>query len=72
MKDGENLLFKNMSQAKITEEDIINKLRECNITRRSQIKALVFETSSDLSVLSNKTEEELNPWILKCVQHKKN
>ncbi len=40
--------------ADVTHEDLLEKLREANITRFDQVRAVVFETTGDVSVLSDK------------------
>lgn len=51
---GSAVLKDNLSKADVTYEDLLEKLREANITRFDQIKAVVFETTGDVSVLSDK------------------
>jgi uncharacterized membrane protein YcaP (DUF421 family) len=54
LMDGSTMLEDNMAKAHVTHEDLLEKLRESNITRFDQIKAVVFETTGDVSVLSDK------------------
>lgn len=45
------MLEENMKKARVTREDILGKLREANVTQFSQIRAVVMETTGDMSVL---------------------
>ncbi len=48
---GREILHENMRQANITEEDLYGKLRESNAMNFDQVKAVVFETTGDVSVI---------------------
>ena len=64
LMNGTEMLDENMKKAKVTRNDILGKLREANVTQFSQIKAVVMETTGDISVLhhheeNHQLEEEL-------------
>jgi uncharacterized membrane protein YcaP (DUF421 family) len=65
--DGDTVLKENMRKARVSESDLRSKLREANITRLSQIKAVVFETTGDISILHADGEETPDFWIMKDV-----
>ncbi|NJW53088.1 DUF421 domain-containing protein [Salinimicrobium oceani] len=68
LMDGENILKENLIKAKVTEGDLRSKLREANVLNLSQVRAVVFETTGDISVLhSNNEQEVLEDWLLKDV-----
>jgi uncharacterized membrane protein YcaP (DUF421 family) len=68
LMDGRNILKENLVKAKVTEGDLRSKLREANVLNLSQVKAVVFEATGDISVLhSNKEQENLEDWLLKDV-----
>ena len=50
MRDGE-MIEANMAQARVTRSDLIAKLREANVLRMADVRAVVFETTGDVSVL---------------------
>ena len=50
MRDGE-ILHGNLRAARVTEADLMGKLREANALRLSDVHAVVFETTGDVSVL---------------------
>lgn len=54
---GAQMLESNMKKAKVTRNDLLGKLREANVTQFSQIKAVVMETTGDISVLHHHEED---------------
>lgn len=67
LMDGATVLQDNLRKARVTEGDLRSKLREANVTEISQIKAVVFETTGDISVLHKSGDEALDIWLLKDV-----
>lgn len=66
---GSEILEPNMKKAKVTRDDLLGKLREANVTQFSQIKAVVMETTGDISVLHHEGENhELEEELLKDVR----
>ena len=51
---GSKVLDENLKSTKVTPDDLRAKLREANVTDFSQIKAVVLETTGDISVLHTK------------------
>jgi len=68
LMDGPTILEDNLRKARVTRGDLRSKLREANVTRLSQVKAVVFETTGDISVLHEKDDVELDVWLLKDVE----
>jgi uncharacterized membrane protein YcaP (DUF421 family) len=66
LMDGNTILYENLKKAKIKENDLLSKLREANVLNTNQIRAVVLETTGDISVLHG--EGELQDDILKDVQ----
>lgn len=63
------MLEANMKKAKVTRNDLLGKLREANVTQFSQIKAVVMETTGDISVLHHEGENhELEGKLLEDVR----
>lgn len=50
MRDGE-FLEHAMDRVNVTRGDLVAKLREANVLRLSDVRAVVFETTGDISVL---------------------
>ncbi len=51
LMDGPTFLRDNMRQARITESDLWSKLREANVLDVAQVRAVVLETTGDVTVL---------------------
>ena len=68
LMDGEKIISSNLRKARVTEGDLRSKLREANVTELSQIKAVIFETTGDISVLHKKEDSPIDLWILKDVK----
>jgi len=66
--DGPTILHENLKQAQLTESDLRAKLREANVLNYNQVKAVVFETTGDVSVLHTGEQGELDADILQGVQ----
>ncbi len=66
---GSEMLEPNMRKAQVTRDDLLGKLREANVTQFSQIKAVVMETTGDISVLHHEREDhDLEEELLKDVR----
>lgn len=68
LMDGSTILDDNLRTARVSEADLRSKLREANVISLSQVKAVVFETTGDISVLRNDDETEMDAWLLKDVK----
>lgn len=55
MRDG-TILHDNLRKARVTEADLMGKLREANALRISDVRAVVFETTGDISVMHGEGE----------------
>ncbi|MGW1454755.1 DUF421 domain-containing protein [Salegentibacter agarivorans] len=68
LMDGNTILHNNLKKARVTEGDLRSKLREANVLDLSQVRAVVFETTGDISVLHTSDEnQELEDWLTKDV-----
>ena len=47
----EGMVFENLQKAHVTEGDVWAKLREANVLTVAEVRAVVFETTGDISVL---------------------
>ncbi len=68
LMDGEKILEDNLRKARVSKSDLRGKLREANVVRLSQIKAVVFETTGDISVLHSDRDTPLEEWLMKDVE----
>ena len=51
LMEGETVFDDNLRSAKMTRSDLIAKLREANVLDPKEVRAVVFETTGDVSVL---------------------
>ena len=67
MKDGQ-MLRDNMAKIQVTEDDLMAKLRENNVLRLADVRAVVMETTGKFSVLHSRDEsKEVEDQILSAV-----
>ncbi|MBZ6378070.1 DUF421 domain-containing protein [Pacificimonas flava] len=57
MRDG-RILHEALSATRVTETDLIAKLREANVLHMDEVRAVVLETTGDISVLHGEHLEE--------------
>jgi len=68
LMDGQTILHENLKKARVTEADLRSKLREANVIRLKEVRAVVFEATGDISVLhTDKDDEELEDYLYKDV-----
>ncbi|MFB6098832.1 MAG: YetF domain-containing protein [Salinibacter sp.] len=58
--DGPEVLSDNLCRANMTEADLRAKLREANVTRLAQVRAVVMGSTGDVSVLHAHPDESPN------------
>ncbi|MDT7829052.1 DUF421 domain-containing protein [Pricia sp. S334] len=68
MKDGE-IFEKNLNKALVSRADLMGKLREANVLQLSEVRAVVFETTGDISVLHTTENTELEEVIMEDVSN---
>lgn len=62
---GETIQYDQLKRAKMTESDLMGKLREANVLDFSQVKIVIAETTGDVSVLhSDDFEGRVNEKLL--------
>ncbi len=66
MKDGE-IFEDNLKKALVSRADLMGKLREANVLQLSEVRAVVFETTGDISVLHTTDDTELEDVIMEDV-----
>lgn len=55
---GNEILHDQMAKAKITQGDLLNKLRAANVLHRDQVLAVIAETTGDITVLHRSSDAE--------------
>ena len=69
LMDGSTILHENLRSARVTEDDLRSKLRAANVLNLSQVKAVILESTGDLSVLHNSDADlKVEEWILQGVK----
>lgn len=66
LMDGDRVLCDNLAQARVTLDDLHGKLREANVLNYGQVRAVVLETTGDVSVMHG--EGTLDPELLRGVR----
>lgn len=56
--DGPRMLHDNMKKAQVTENDLWAKLREANVLDLAQVRAVIVESTGDISVLHGPSDGE--------------
>lgn len=54
---GDEVLHENLRKARVTEDDLYAKLRAANVLHPDQVRAVVMETTGDISVLHADSDE---------------
>ena len=68
LMDGQEILKENLKAVRVTEGDLRSKLREANVTKLSEVKAVIFETTGNLVVLHKNDDDGIDDWLLKDVR----
>lgn len=66
MKDGE-ILEDNLKKSLVSRADLMGKLREANVLQLSEVRAVVFETTGDVSVLHTTENTQIDEVIMEDV-----
>lgn len=67
MENGK-VLHDNLEKTKVTENELRGKLREANVLRLSEVRAVILETTGDVSVIHTSGDEELEDYIMEDVR----
>ena len=60
---GPTILNENLRRANVTRNDLYGKLREANAFKFDEIKAVIFESTGDISVIHGSKDKNLDPEI---------
>ncbi|WP_040248592.1 DUF421 domain-containing protein [Psychroserpens mesophilus] len=63
MQNGK-IIEGSLKKCKVTESDLKAKLREANVIQLSEVKAVVFESTGDISVLHAADDKTIDDWIM--------
>lgn len=68
--NGDRIIYDDLAKTDVSEEDLIAKLREANVRNRSEVLAVVLESTGDVTVLHSTDGTELDSErLLKGVEH---
>jgi len=67
MRNGE-ILVDNLQKSGVTRADLMAKLREANVLQLSEVKAVIFETTGDVSVLHGEKETAVEKCLLEGIR----
>ena len=66
---GDRILRDNLRRTRVTENDLWGKLREANVLDPQEVRAVVLETTGDISVLHGQPDRvDLHPCLLRGVR----
>lgn len=68
LMEGERIDEAALRKARLTREDLMAKLRTSGVTDPSQVRAVVFETTADVSVLTGAPGEQVHPMLMEGVR----
>lgn len=63
LMDGATILDENMARSRVTRDDLYAKLREANVLNLDQVRAVVLESTGDVSVLHGQ-DADFDPGML--------
>ncbi|TYP69976.1 DUF421 domain-containing protein [Aquimarina intermedia] len=66
-KDGE-ILYDNLAKSNVSKSVLIAKLREANVIQMSEVKAVVLESTGDVSVLHTTSDDSVDSILLEGVR----
>lgn len=67
MENGK-FIQKNLDKTRVKEDEVIAKLRESNVLQMSEVRAVILESTGDMSVLHASDDTELEQILLRDVR----
>ena len=68
LMEGKDILYDNLHKTNLSEGDLMAKLREANVLQLSEVKAVILETTGDISVLHGEEDKNVDDLILEHVR----
>lgn len=68
LMEGERIIDANLRAARMSREDLIAKLRLANVSDPAEVRAVVFETTADVSVLTGPRDQRIHPMLMENVR----
>jgi uncharacterized membrane protein YcaP (DUF421 family) len=70
LMNGAEIIEENLKKGRVSKPELYSKLRESKVLQMSQIKAVVYETTGQISVLHSEDEDlEIDDILLSQVNH---
>lgn len=66
MRDGE-ILHDNLKKCNVGISDLMAKLREANVHKLSEVQAVIFESTGDISVLHSADKQEIDAILIRDI-----
>ncbi len=61
------ILHNKLKQCNVGQDDLMAKLREANVHNYSEVKAVIFESTGDVSVIHNSCDKSIDSYMLNDV-----
>lgn len=68
LMEGERIFDANLRAARMTREDLMSKLRMADISDPAEVRAVIFETTADVSVIKGARDEPVHPMLMEGVR----
>ena len=65
---GQKIFYENLHSTNLSEEDLMAKLREANVIDLTEVKAVILETTGDVSVLHGESDKKIDELLLKDIR----
>jgi uncharacterized membrane protein YcaP (DUF421 family) len=68
LMEGDRIIEANLRAARMSREDLLAKLRMADVSDPAQVRAVVFETAADISVIKGPPNEPIHPMLMEGVR----
>jgi uncharacterized membrane protein YcaP (DUF421 family) len=68
LMEGERIDEANLRAARMSRDDLIAKLRIAGVSDPAQVRAVIFETTADVSVIKGPRDEAIHPMLMEGVR----
>ncbi len=68
LMEGGRIIDSNLLKARMSRDDLVAKLRAASVTDLAQVRAVVFETTADVSVMTGPPGTDIEPLLLQGVR----
>lgn len=68
LMEGDRVFEANLRAARVSRGDLIAKLRMANVSDPGQVRAVIFETTADVSVITGAPDAPIHPMLMEGVR----